>query len=90
MAQIRVARVRESEFEVTVQDGESRTLHTVVVLPGELARYAPSGQSPERLLEASFEFLLEREPPEAILRKFDLPLIERYFPEYPQEIRRRL
>ena len=26
--------------------------------------------------------LLEREPKEAILRKFELPVIERYFPEY--------
>lgn len=46
--------------------------------------------SAERLLEASFRFLLEREPKEAILRTFELPVIERYFPEYPQEILGRL
>ena len=34
--------------------------------------------------------LLEREPKESILARFDLPVIERYFPEYPHEIRRRL
>ena len=45
---------------------------------------------PEQLLTESFRFLLEREPKESILRRFDLPAIERYFPEYPREIRKRL
>jgi len=30
--------------------------------------------------ETLFAFLLERETKEAILRRFDLPTIERYFP----------
>lgn len=38
------------------------------------------------LVEASFAFLLEREPKESILREFDLTVIGRYFPEYEQEI----
>jgi len=38
----------------------------------------------------SFEFLLEREPKESILTRFDLSLISRYFPEYEREIKRRL
>ena len=54
-----------------------------------MARFAP-GHTVERLLRASFEFLLEREPKESILRRFDLPAIERYFPEYPRAIRERL
>jgi hypothetical protein len=41
-------------------------------------------------VEASFEFMLEREPRESILREFDLPLIGRYFPEYPRVIGERL
>ncbi len=53
----------------------------------DVARYAP-GATPERLLEVSFEFLLEREPASAILSRFALPVIERYFPEYPREISR--
>ena len=47
----------------------------------------PRGATPEELLEASFKFLLEREPKEAILTKFELPVIERYFPDYPGVIR---
>ncbi len=37
----------------------------------------------EELVRRSFEFLLEREPKEAILRQFNLREIEKYFPEYP-------
>ena len=44
----------------------------------------------EDLIQSSFEFLLEREPKESILRKFDLPVIARYFPEYERAIRKRL
>jgi hypothetical protein len=36
----------------------------------------------ESLVARSFAFLLEREPPNAILGTFDLSVIQRYFPEY--------
>jgi hypothetical protein len=42
------------------------------------------------VVEASFAFLLEREPRESILRSFDLSEISRYFPEYERELRRAL
>jgi hypothetical protein len=38
------------------------------------------------LVEASFDFLLEREPQESILREFDLIVIGRYFPDYEREM----
>ena len=66
---------------VTVTDRGSTTSHEVTVRPSDVERYAP-GATPEALLDASFRFLLEREPKEAILSRFDLPAIERYFPEY--------
>ena len=61
------------------------TTHEVTVTPDDIARYAP-GSTPERLLDASFRFLLAREPASSILSRFALPVIERYFPEYPREI----
>ena len=76
----------DTVYRVTVQDGTTRTTHDVTVTPEDVTRYAP-GAPPERLLEASFEFLLEREPAGAILSRFALPVIERYFPEYPRVIR---
>ena len=75
-------------FVVTVDEGASSTTHTVTVWPSDIERYAP-GANPEELVEASFEFLLEREPKESILRTFELPVIERYFPEYPAAMRSR-
>ena len=42
------------------------------------------------LIEKSFEFLLEREPNTSILSRFDLPVIAHYFPEYEDQIVKRL
>lgn len=44
-------------------------------------------ESPERLVVRSFEFLLERESPEAIMTRFELRVIQQYFPEYEQLIK---
>jgi tRNA nucleotidyltransferase/poly(A) polymerase len=46
--------------------------------------------SPERLVQESFRFLLEREPKESILRSFDLSVISNYFPAYERVIKKRL
>lgn len=74
-------------YRVVVSHGHGKTRHEVTVTPEDVARYAP-GSTPERLLEASFEFLLEREPASSIMSRFTLPVIERYFPEYPRVIGR--
>jgi hypothetical protein len=75
---------------VTVGRDAGQTVHEVTVSAADLDRFAPAAAEPDALVEASFRFMLEREPREAILRRFELPVIERYFPEYPAEIRRRL
>ncbi len=91
MAQIRITNAQPPRYVVEVEEGASRTLHEVTAAEDDVRRYAGSASvSAERLIEVSFEFLLEREPKESILRKFELPVIERYFPEYPRVIRRRL
>jgi len=41
----------------------------------------------EELIKKSFEFLLEREPKESILSKFNLRVISRYFPEFEDKIK---
>ena len=85
MPTIRVTQIRDGFYDVTVDDGEGISSHEVTVWPSDLARYAPDA-TPEGLVEASFAFLLEREPKEAILRRFELPVIEQYFPEYAAQI----
>jgi hypothetical protein len=76
-------------YRVLVKQGRNETRHEVTVTPEDVARYAPRS-TPERLLAASFEFLLEREPASSILSRFALPVIERYFPEYPRVIQQML
>ncbi len=78
------------DVEVTVKEGRSQTQHAVTVNKADYARLADESTSPEALVEASFHFLLEREPKESILRRFDLMVISRYFPEYEREIKERL
>jgi hypothetical protein len=71
--------------DVTVTD-RATTQHQVRISRAEHERYG--GGDIEDLLKRSFEFLLAREPNTSILREFDLGTIERYFPEYANEIRR--
>jgi hypothetical protein len=87
MATISIAHRAGSTYDVTVTEGAGSTTHEVTVYPSDVERYAP-GADPEALLEASFEFLLARESKESILRRFELPVIERYFPEYRTQIGR--
>jgi hypothetical protein len=75
---------------VVVGTDPAATHHTVAVAQDDLARLAPGHYDPEELVAASFAFLLAREPRESILREFELPVIERYFPGYEATIRRQM
>ena len=44
------------------------------------------GHTPEQFLDAAFRFLLDREPKESILARFDVSVIARYFPEFEREL----
>jgi hypothetical protein len=74
---------------VTVGDDPEATQHEVAVATDALVRLAPGDDEPTRLVRDSFEFLLEREPRESILRSFELPVIGRYFAGYEAAIRNR-
>lgn len=89
MAQIKVKRGDGNTFRVTVE-GAPTTTHAVTVDPEYHQKLTGGSCTPEVLVERSFAFLLEREPNTAILRRFDLPIIGRYFPEYEREIEKRL
>lgn len=76
-------------FDVTVTEGDQRTQHRVTV-PDRASAGLPEQADTDRLVRSSFAFLLEREPARAILPEFSLDVITRYFPEYPDEMRKRL
>lgn len=89
MATVTVTHHTGDDYVVEVADSGGTSRHTATATAGHLAELGLDA-APERVLEESFLFLLEREPKEAILARFELPVIGRYFPEYPAEIRRRL
>ena len=74
---------------VTVGADPDATHHDVGVDRATLDDLAPGGE-PDDLVRASFDFLLEREPRESIMRTFELPIIGRFFADYADEIRRRV
>jgi len=90
MAEITVEAESAERYRVTVAEEGGRTEHRVTVGDTFYDPFAEVAGSCERLIVASFEFLLEREPKEAILREFDLTVISNYFPEYEEELRARL
>ena len=81
---IKVKRSREGdplEFEVS---GETR--HHVTMPRETWERLTMGTHTPERCIEAAFRFLLDHEPKESILRRFDITVISRYFPEFEREL----
>jgi hypothetical protein len=78
------------EFEVVVREQGSLSRHHVTLEPGLWQRLVAGQVPPERVLKSAFAFLLDREPKEAILRRFDLSVISRYFPEFEHELPRYL
>ena len=77
-----------TRYRVVVSNGAKQTTHEVTVWPSDVEHYAPDGTA-EELIEASFAFLLAREPMDALLPVFELADIERYFPEYSRAMRGR-
>jgi hypothetical protein len=75
------------EFEVVVREGDGTTRHHVTMKRSTYERLTNGTVTPEGLIEAAFEFLLEREPKESILARFDVSVIGQYFPEFEREIR---
>jgi hypothetical protein len=86
---ITIEKIDERTFKVTVT-GRSTTTHTVTVDPSYHEKLTRGRISAEKLVEKSFEFLLERESNSSILASFELPVIGRYFPDYETSIQEML
>ena len=86
---IEVRRTGEGDplaFEVVVREGKGETRHRVTMSRGTCERLTAGRHTPERSIEAAFRFLLDREPKESILGRFDVTIISRYFPEFEREL----
>ncbi len=91
MAHIAVTRTGPERFEVVVNHEEQVATYDVTVPPSLMGdRLKLKWVDAETVVRESFVFLLEREPPSSIMKTFSLDVISRYFPEYYEEMRRRL
>lgn len=87
---IEVETLSDGTFRVRLIEGKSETSHVVTLKPADYQRISSGKLEPPELVRMAFEFLLEHEPKESILGRFDLPLISRYFPNFEGEMKRRL
>jgi hypothetical protein len=78
------------EFHVTIRDATGESRHEVTMSRQEYGRLTAGRHTPENCIDAVFRFLLEREPKEAILRRFDINVISHYFPEFDRALPRYL
>lgn len=86
---IEVKRIRDGdpfEFDVMVRDEDGESRHHVTMSRATCERLSRGKHEPEECVEAAFRFLLDREPKESILERFDVTVISRYFPEFEQQL----
>lgn len=90
MTTMRVVSMAPNEFGVEVEEGHEVTGHKVRVPEAFLDDLLLTGVDQEVIVRETIEFLLEREPATAILPEFSLEDVSRYFPDFPEELQRRL
>ncbi len=83
---IKVSNINGDEYKVIIEQHDSSTTHTVTLDDKYYEKLTHRKIQKEELIKRSFDFLLQRESKESILRKFDLKVISRYFPEYERKI----
>lgn len=83
---IRIVPQDANSFRVEVA-GETPSAHIVTISDAAHAKLTAGRMSKPELLAASFRFLLQREPNTAILPRFEIEVIARYFPDYPNAMR---
>lgn len=76
------------EFAVTVEEAGDTSRHQVTLATSDYQRWGVSSDSPEGFVARCFEFLLEREPKDSILSRFDVSQILSYFPDFDEQMRR--
>ena len=79
-----ITELSKDKFEITVK-ADQLTKHIVSVTDQMLLNLTNNKTSKEKLLNFSFNFLLERESNTSILSSFDLTVISKYFPEYTKK-----
>ena len=81
-----IKELSDNKFEITLNK-KSITKHIVLVTDEYHDTLTKKKISKKKLLEYSFQFLLDREPNTSILSFFELNIISKYFPEFENEIK---
>ena len=81
-----VNKINECQYKVEV-NRNSHTIHEVTLNEDAYIKISKNLVTPEKLIYLSFVFLLEHESNQSILSKFNLEIIQTYFPEYSNEIK---
>ena len=93
MAEIQIQPTGENEegfsFSVAIDEAGSRSTHQVTLSRRDHRELGIETESPDQFVRRCVEWLLEREPKEAILSRFDIRDISQYFPRFSEEIRKR-
>jgi len=84
---INVETIDNNTFKVSVTKNSS-TVHIVLLNDRFHLDVSNNKLTKTELITKSFEFLLERESNQSILKKFNLEVISQYFPEYFDEIKK--
>ena len=84
---ISVESIDSNSFSVSVTK-DSVTEHIVLLNDRFHQDVTNNKLSKTELITRSFEFLLKRESNQSILKKFNLEVINQYFPEYIDEIKK--
>ncbi|MDI4655836.1 hypothetical protein [Xanthobacter autotrophicus] len=70
------------KFEVVVRDTAGETRHVVTMAPATYQELTAGRCTPAKCVEATFRFLLDREPKEQILARFDMAVVPHYYPDF--------
>ena len=76
------------QFEVVLRDRGGDFHYQVTMSQTVFERLSGGKATLEECIRAAFRFLLDHEPKESILRRFDISTIERYFPGFFREFPR--
>lgn len=90
MSDVTVTPMGPHQFGVEITEGDTTTSHEVTVPEELLDDLGLVDVDEERVVRESIAFLLEREPATSIMQQFSLDVISQYFPEYGEELSRRL
>ena len=92
MADVVVTRTQETDdaytFDVGITEAGSSSRHVVTLSRADYEGQGDRWSAPEEFVSRCFDFLLEREPKESILARFDVRDIGRYFPEFERDVLR--